>query len=451
MNQETYYGTIIHWFSDIHRGSIMPDKLNQRIFADGFSLAANYLNPRTGDRVRFSIDRTQARPSAQNVELAGQNYQADAKATITLVEWDFMQNGGFGTEADNPGQPIFILGQFLADQSRVPEVGDRFEGKLFKHKTGQWMMSEVTLLQAARPENPFQTATSEESSAAERQSARAPAAQRTAELPGERTAAPRNTDGHGRRAAEPEAEPDFVESIYKLYKAPEPQTLVTIPPNQVLSGTITSWDDAKGYGFIRFGNQAQNLFFHISAFHYATSRPKVGQCVSFYCKRPVRGEKQRAAKVVLCGDETSLFDDFPSDYNRACLTSANMPKFLTNSLIGIAFIALVASYSKIAALAYLVLSAASYLMYKFDKQIAQTPRKKKADEYQDRIPEKNLHIVDLLGGWPGALISRALYNHKTSKVSFVRIFRLTVAINIAITYALLIHYADNPILSMLRN
>lgn len=58
---------------------------------------------------------------------------------------------------------------------------------------------------------------------------------------------------------------------------------------------------------------------------------------------------------------------------------------------------------------------------------------------------------DVLGGWPGALVSRAVYKHKTSKISFIRIFWLTVAINIAITYALLIHYADNPLLSLLRN
>ncbi|WP_416189894.1 DUF1294 domain-containing protein [Neisseria sp. CCUG17229] len=126
------------------------------------------------------------------------------------------------------------------------------------------------------------------------------------------------------------------------------------------------------------------------------------------------------------------------------------PIFLTNSLIAVTFIICVTAVSKILAGVYFAVSIVSYLMYKFDKQIAQTTKKKR-QTYQGRIPEKNLHILDALGGWPGALVSRTVYQHKTSKISFIRIFWLTVAINIAITYALLIHYADNPLLSLLRN
>ncbi|WP_425437491.1 DUF1294 domain-containing protein [Neisseria iguanae] len=33
-----------------------------------------------------------------------------------------------------------------------------------------------------------------------------------------------------------------------------------------------------------------------------------------------------------------------------------------------------------------------------------------------------MHILDRLGGWPGALISCAVYKHKTSKTCFIRIF-----------------------------
>lgn len=36
-----------------------------------------------------------------------------------------------------------------------------------------------------------------------------------------------------------------------------------------------------------------------------------------------------------------------------------------------------------------------------------------------RIPEKTLHTVDLLGGWPGGAIARRLFRHKTSKWSFL--------------------------------
>jgi len=41
-----------------------------------------------------------------------------------------------------------------------------------------------------------------------------------------------------------------------------------------------------------------------------------------------------------------------------------------------------------------------------------------------------LHLLSLLGGWPGALIGQGLFRHKTSKQSFQFMFWLTVAINI---------------------
>lgn len=441
MTEEKYYGTIIHWFNDMQRGSILSDTLGRRIFADGLSLTARYLHPRSGDRVCFNIDSEQR--SAQNVEPLDAAAKSGEKAVITIREWDFMQNAGFGTQEGNPGQPIFILGEFLADQSRVPETGEQFEGTLLQDDNGRWTMTDAVLLPTAKVEDTFQTASSgdvpEEKEIAPAKAEvkeTVPSSKKPQPAPQPSTAAPR--------------QPQFEDSIYKLYKAPEPQALATIPVNQLLSGVITSWDDAKGYGFIRFGDKLQNVFFHISAFHYATSRPKIGQNVSFYCKKTLPEKRQRAARVVLRGDEAFLLDDFPSDYNRAQLTTANMPKFLACSLTALAFLAVTAYFSVVLAAVYFILSTVSYLMYKFDKQIAVTPKKKK-QAYRARIPEKNLHLADILGGWPGALVSRAVYNHKTSKPGFIRLFWLTAAINIAMTYALLIHYADNPLLALLRN
>lgn len=49
-----------------------------------------------------------------------------------------------------------------------------------------------------------------------------------------------------------------------------------------------------------------------------------------------------------------------------------------------------------------------------------------------RIPEARLHLIDLLGGWPGSLLARHLFRHKTVKQPFRTIFWLTVAANIAL-------------------
>src|SRR3546814_16638625 len=64
----------------------------------------------------------------------------------------------------------------------------------------------------------------------------------------------------------------------------------------------------------------------------------------------------------------------------------------------------------VVAIAYVGLSFLSYLMYWLDKEAAQGGAR--------RIPESTLHLVDLLGGWPGALIAQQQFRHKTVKASF---------------------------------
>ncbi|MFH5803575.1 DUF1294 domain-containing protein [Alienimonas sp. DA493] len=46
-----------------------------------------------------------------------------------------------------------------------------------------------------------------------------------------------------------------------------------------------------------------------------------------------------------------------------------------------------------------------------------------------RVPELVLHLFELLGGWPGALLSRHLFRHKTAKVSYRLVFWLCAAAN----------------------
>lgn len=48
-----------------------------------------------------------------------------------------------------------------------------------------------------------------------------------------------------------------------------------------------------------------------------------------------------------------------------------------------------------------------------------------------RTPESSLHLLALLGGWPGALWAQQLLRHKTSKAPFRRLFVVTVLLNVA--------------------
>jgi uncharacterized membrane protein YsdA (DUF1294 family) len=70
---------------------------------------------------------------------------------------------------------------------------------------------------------------------------------------------------------------------------------------------------------------------------------------------------------------------------------------------------------------YLALSAIAVLLYWRDK------RQARADGW--RTPEKVLHAVELLGGWPGALLAQQLFRHKTRKLSFQLVFWLIVLLH----------------------
>jgi len=67
---------------------------------------------------------------------------------------------------------------------------------------------------------------------------------------------------------------------------------------------------------------------------------------------------------------------------------------------------------------YLVLSVTAFVGYLLDKRAAEQGAR--------RIPEKNLHLVGLVGGWPGALLAQRLLHHKTRKRSFQAVFWITV-------------------------
>lgn len=72
--------------------------------------------------------------------------------------------------------------------------------------------------------------------------------------------------------------------------------------------------------------------------------------------------------------------------------------------------------------AYLTLSLCSFVLYALDKSAARSGRR--------RIRERTLHLLALLGGWPGALLGQQLLRHKSSKTSFRAVYWTTVLCNI---------------------
>ena len=65
-----------------------------------------------------------------------------------------------------------------------------------------------------------------------------------------------------------------------------------------------------------------------------------------------------------------------------------------------------------------LLSALTYWCYARDKRRAQ--------EGEWRVPEAQLHLLELLGGWPGAWMAQRRLRHKCSKGSYLIVFWMIV-------------------------
>lgn len=79
---------------------------------------------------------------------------------------------------------------------------------------------------------------------------------------------------------------------------------------------------------------------------------------------------------------------------------------------------------------YLGASLAAFSAYALDKSAAQSGRW--------RTRESTLHLLGLLGGWPGALVAQKLLRHKTRKRSFQLIFWSSVLLNCTVVVYLVI-------------
>ena len=66
----------------------------------------------------------------------------------------------------------------------------------------------------------------------------------------------------------------------------------------------------------------------------------------------------------------------------------------------------------------LLLSVLTYGLYAKDKRAARRDLR--------RTPEQTLHLLSLLGGWPGALMAQAQLRHKTQKQPFKMLLWLTI-------------------------
>lgn len=182
-------------------------------------------------------------------------------------------------------------------------------------------------------------------------------------------------------------------------------------------GRLFDWNDERGFGFVEPNGGGERAFVHIGRVQSRGRRPADGDLISYEVERDERG-RLRAERVRFARHGVS-----PS------LAKAKagggwrwLPWAAVVFLLGLVAAAAMARLPWWIALLYLALSTITALAYWFDKDAARRGRR--------RTPESTLHLFELVGGWPGALIAQRWLRHKNRKASYQAAFWVMVVLNL---------------------
>ena len=185
-------------------------------------------------------------------------------------------------------------------------------------------------------------------------------------------------------------------------------------------GTLNTWNDERGFGFIEPDQGGQEVFVHIKAFGARNARPAAGQRLSFEVEPGPQGKKRatnveplRAAPAARAGRQPHT--ESPAPWTLARVLA--IPVFIALC----AWVAITWRVPAVVAVVYLFASIVCFFAYAFDKAHAVRGRW--------RTSEDALLFLGLACGWPGGLLAQQLLRHKSSKRSFRAKFWITVVLN----------------------
>jgi uncharacterized membrane protein YsdA (DUF1294 family)/cold shock CspA family protein len=172
-------------------------------------------------------------------------------------------------------------------------------------------------------------------------------------------------------------------------------------PKAEWTARIAEWKTDKGYGWLQWGDK--RVFLHRRDFSGIKQTPEVGEEVGFVLGQDAQGRPCAKNAVPTRGYGAG----FPSLLLLAAL--------LVMPAIALERVAIegwkIMSY-------VLGISLITYTVYASDKHRARTKAW--------RIPEAHLHLLELLGGWPGAWLAQRRLRHKCSKSNYQFVFWLVI-------------------------
>ncbi|MBE9037687.1 DUF1294 domain-containing protein [aff. Roholtiella sp. LEGE 12411] len=187
-------------------------------------------------------------------------------------------------------------------------------------------------------------------------------------------------------------------------------------------GQLTIWKDDRGFGFIQPSNGGQEVFLHITAFKDVNYRPQVGDFIC-YELTVNKDNKLRACNASIQGVKSKPIGQSSSYTAPTKFTSKSMvissslalKTLLLSLLPGLGSINLaLTTGNPIPLILYPIMSLITFRLYADDKS--------RAKQGRWRVPEKTLHLCELMGGWLGAFIAQQKLHHKSSKLSYQVVF-----------------------------
>jgi uncharacterized membrane protein YsdA (DUF1294 family)/cold shock CspA family protein len=182
-------------------------------------------------------------------------------------------------------------------------------------------------------------------------------------------------------------------------------------------GTLTSWNDERGFGRIESSQGGEPIFVHVSAWPRGPSRPQLGQAVTFEVEVGPKGKRAKQVQLVQARRP-------PRQSERAVRAQWGSASLFAIPAFLIVYTAVAVLWKLplwVAGL-YASLSAITFVAYALDKSAANSGAW--------RTPENTLHMLAIAGGWPGALLAQQLLRHKSTKQPFRQVFWATVLLNV---------------------
>lgn len=177
-------------------------------------------------------------------------------------------------------------------------------------------------------------------------------------------------------------------------------------------GKITSWKDDQGFGFVTPNGGGEKAFVHVKAFSMRSRRPVEGDLITYETTMDEK-RRLRADNVRLMGER---------DVSNTSAGTRSLGTIFAALFCGSLVLALFMGRIPFVVLGvYFAASIIAFLAYAIDKSAAQNNRW--------RTPENTLHLLSLIGGWPGALFAQKKLRHKSKKEEFKRVFWATVILN----------------------